>query len=126
MGIAVVVGRVDGAFGRVRKRPDTAAAPAGGVGQSANLVEIDLGREQVFAVGRREPLLGLDLPPNLVELQMGHSSLSQMNPCHNSAKCSIPLELRHSERSEESSLRRSSGKILRCAQNDGRLAGSDG
>ena len=34
--------------------------------------------------------------------------------------------LRHSERSEESSLRRNSGKILRCAQNDGFSAASDG
>ena len=88
VGIAVVVGRVDGAFGRVRKRPDTGWAPAGGVGQSAQ-PRGDRPRERT-GIRRRppEPLLGLDLPPNLVELQMGHSSLSQMNPCHNSAKCS--------------------------------------
>ena len=35
-------------------------------------------------------------------------------------------ELRHSERSEESGLGRNSGKILRCAQNDGFSAASDG
>jgi hypothetical protein len=43
-----------------------------------------------------------------------------------SAECSKPLELGHSERSEESSLRRNPGKILRCAQNDGLSAASDG
>ena len=52
----------------------------------------------------------------------GSDGKMQNAKCNNSAECDRPLELRHSERSEESSLRRNSGKILRCAQNDGRCA----
>ena len=42
--------------------------------------------------------------------------------CNNSAERSKPLVLRHSERSEECGLNCDGGQILRCAQNDGRLA----
>ena len=50
-------------------------------------------------------------------LELRHSERSE--------EPSKPLELRHSERSEESSLRRKSGKILRCAQNDAMRAQND-